>query len=353
MNLQRKFKDRDFIKTIDGFFFCVIGYTHPFDRVISYLRYFPSPKGKWRKLETSYARAMNSYNVPNLLENIKMLSTSFSSYVFHSDIMNVKISAVPQSYIEEYYCPEKKTIDIFNRRDLDLLQETALELISLLSKESNIPLKYFGVTGSILIDIHNPDFSDIDIIIYGKRNSLKLIETLESLFKGTDDISKLSGKSLEDWCNEKAQGYPVTPIEARKFYDRKWSYGLFKEKNFSIHPVMLDREITENYEDKIFYPKGMVKVRAIVEDLSEGLFLPHKFALTDIKVGKGEDVKDIKEIVSYEGFFGDILRDGETIISEGKLEKVFVKKTEECYHRILIGSPEAKGKDYIKPIDLK
>jgi hypothetical protein len=35
---------------------------------------------------------------------------------------------------------------------------------------------------------------------------------------------------------------------------------------------------------------------------------------------------------------------------KGKLEEVHDTKTKQKYHRVLVGSPEGKGKEYIKPI---
>ena len=44
---MKKFRDRDFIQTKEGFYFCVIGSIHPPDRIISYIKYVPSKSGIW------------------------------------------------------------------------------------------------------------------------------------------------------------------------------------------------------------------------------------------------------------------------------------------------------------------
>ena len=41
-------KDHDFIRTEENYLFCVIGYSHPEDRIISYLKYVPNITGKWK-----------------------------------------------------------------------------------------------------------------------------------------------------------------------------------------------------------------------------------------------------------------------------------------------------------------
>jgi len=40
--------DRDFIRTKEGFFWVVVGYTHPPNRIIAYLKYIPTTFGKWK-----------------------------------------------------------------------------------------------------------------------------------------------------------------------------------------------------------------------------------------------------------------------------------------------------------------
>src|SRR5947199_7270211 len=43
----RRPKDRDFVETREGFFFCLVGYVHPPDRYLAYLKYTPAAAGKW------------------------------------------------------------------------------------------------------------------------------------------------------------------------------------------------------------------------------------------------------------------------------------------------------------------
>jgi len=42
---RRRPKDRDFVETAEGFFFCLVGYLHPPDRYTAYLKYTPAESG--------------------------------------------------------------------------------------------------------------------------------------------------------------------------------------------------------------------------------------------------------------------------------------------------------------------
>ncbi len=53
-------------------------------------------------------------------------------------------------------------------------------------------------------------------------------------------------------------------------------------------------------------------------------------------------------MVSYEGLYDSLAEKGETIEVRGKLERVVDNKTRRTYDRVLVGSPEGNGREYIK-----
>ncbi len=343
---MREMKDRDFLKTMEGFLFCVVGYSHPRDRIISYLKYIISSEGRWGKDDEHYVRTMPNYTIPSLLINIEMLRRNYPKYVFHSRILNIQMSAVPRHYIVERYFPEMKLQTLFKLKKLDPLQEAMVELTSTLSRETGISKDSFGVTGSILTGIHNPIFSDIDLIVYGKANAWKikkaLIESpeLASMRKHSNSQHKM----LERWVKD----YPLTRSEAEMIHGRRWNYGYYVNKPFSIHAVRKDEEVVERYGDNRFFPQGIVEGRAEITEADESLFLPCTYRVKGFEVKLKDRVEDADEVVSYDGFYSGLFECGENISFRGKLEKVVCKKGE-TYFRVLVGSPEAKGRDYIKP----
>jgi predicted nucleotidyltransferase len=346
---MRNFRDRDYIQTLEKYFFCVVGPYHPFDRVIAYLKYVPASDGKWGKADTKFKRVLQAYTIPNLLETFDFLKNNHPQYVFHSPFYNIAMTAVPHECILKHYRPEEKLANLLKTQNLDSLQKKLTKLINLLAEKSNVSHDFFGVTGSILLDIHNPEFSDMDIIVYGLENSYAVKNALKELYSSpTSSAQRLEGECLRKWCENKVKNFPISMGEALKIYERKWNLGMFENTIFSVHPVKLEEEVKEKYGDETFFPIGIVTVRALVYDNKDSMFLPAVYHVKDVEVIEGVKVEDIRKIVSYEGLYDSLAEKGETILARGKLERVVNNRTGTEYYRVLVGSPEGKGKEYIK-----
>jgi len=345
----RRFRDRDFIQTKEGFFFCVTGPFHPSDRVISYLKYVPAKLGVWGRGKKRFKRVMRTYTIPSLLETFSILRRNHPHYLFCSPFYNIKMTAVPHTYIAKHFKPEEKLAQLLSAKRLDSLQKKLVRFTSFLAKTSKTPLNVFGVTGSILLNIHRPEFSDLDITVYGLKNSLAVKNALTAEYSLSNPaVQHFREDLLNAWCKAKTRNYPLTLNEALEIYERKWNVGLFENTRFSIHPVKLEHELAEEYGDKIYYPIGNVNVRAVVFENTEGMFLPAIYHVRDVNVVEGPPVADIEEVVSYESLYDNLAEVGEDINVRGKLERVLETKTGREYHRVLVGSPEGKGMEYIK-----
>ena len=60
---------------------------------------------------------------------------------------------------------------------------------------------------------------------------------------------------------------------------------------------------------------------------------------------------NIYEVITYEGLYSSLAKNGEKIQVKGKLEKVNQKQTNIGYYRVVVGSPEGKGTEYIKNME--
>ncbi len=346
---MRGFLDRDFLKTVEGFLFCVVGGTHPRNRVISYLKYIPSREGRWGRRGESYSRTMPNYTIPSLAANIRMLTEEYPQYIFHSRMLNVTMSAVPKRFIAEHYAPEKQLQHLFEAEEVDPLQETAIQLASYLSQETSIPKDHFGVTGSILTNIHQPAFSDIDLVVYGCEEGWKLKRFLQRELEAGDSVmtkhrGKAVAKLLEKWLNK----YPLTLNEAAEIFRRRWNYGFFKDTPFSIHAVKTRGEVREVYGDTRYTPLTLVEGKARITEVKNSLVLPCTYGIDFLEVLEGG--LTLENVVTYDGFYGGIYDCGDVVRVRGKLEKVRDRRRRRVYHRIVVGSLEAQGEDYIKPI---
>ena len=348
---MRSFRDRDFLKTTEGFFFCVVGSIHPPDRVISYIKYIPADLGIWGNKENKFERILKNYTIPDLLKTFKFIGKNYPQYLFNSPKDGITITAVPYEYIQTHFIPEKKLAKLRQATELDALQEKLIRFTNFLEETSGVSENSFGVTGSLLLDIHQPSFSDIDVIIYGKKESWALKNALSTNRKAKSQIKHLEGKALQDWSLKKSKQYPLTTKEALKLYERKWNIGFFEDKYVSIHPVKIESDVTEKYEEKNYIPYGQVKLRAVVDDNIDSLFLPATYLVKDVEFLSGQQLGDVTEIVTYESLYDSLAENGDKIEVKGKLEKIFGKRNNRQHFRVVVGSVEGKGLEYIKLVE--
>jgi predicted nucleotidyltransferase len=291
---------------------------------------------------------MPNYTIPSLAANILMLTQQYPQYIFHSRTLNVTMSAVPNRFVVEHYAPDKQLQRLFTAKEVDPLQDSALQLASYLSQETSIPKDRFGITGSILTNIHQLTFSDIDLVVYGRDEGWKLKRFLQREFETSDSVltrhrGKAVAKRLEKWLNK----YPLTLNEAAEIFRRRWYYGFFNKIPFSIHVVKTRGEVREVYGDKRYTPLMLVEGKGKITDVYNSLVLPCTYGVDFFEVLEGGVT--VENVVSYDGFYGGIYDCGDIVKVRGKLEKVHDRRRRRVYHRIVVGSLEARGEDYLKP----
>ncbi len=345
--VSRGFRDRDYIETIDGLFFAVIGNVHPNDRVFAFPKYVPSHRGKWGKGRRRYRRLVRYYSASNVMKQIEFLRGRYPEYLFRSEPLRMTFFAVPLERIAKHYRPDERLKDLFRTDDLDNLEKKAVELASLLCDDSGISLDSLGITGSILLDVHNVSFSDIDLVVYGRDESRKIKEALLRLY-ARGAVQKLQGTRLSRWCREMSTVHPLTLNEARMLYSRKWNKGVFKNTIFSIHPTKTEEEVSERYGDEVYKSHGIVEARAKVVDTTDSYFLPSIYLVDCVQLQGSGKFNKVHKVVSFEGLYADIAESGEWLVIRGKLEDVLDRSGRLKYQRILVGSPQARGYDFLK-----
>ena len=349
--MQRGFLDRDFLTTPENFLFCVIGGIHPEHRVISYLKYCPQIDGQWGRT-TRYSRMMKNYTVPSLQETLHFIQTYYPQYLYYSPVLNTQISAVPKHCISQHHKPEMKLADLFDHKPRDPLQFSVIKLVTAISQGTGIPIEQFGVTGSILTDIHQPGVSDIDLTIYGLKNGWKIRQFLKDIFQEhTKLFTRHSPQERKHVLMRWSQRYPLTIEEAEQIYIRRWNYGFYHNTAFSIHPIQTRDEIEYQYTDRQFHPLQVIEGRAKIVDTNKSLLLPAIYEITDFKSNDDQHTVAIRQVVSYNGLYNGIFEEGENIRIRGKLEHAVDKQRQQKYYRILVGSLLAQGQDYIKPVE--
>jgi predicted nucleotidyltransferase len=346
--VNRGFRDRDYLRTHDNLFFTVVGNVHPKDRVLAYLKYRPKPRGKWGRAGERYARSTRFYSASNMMKTVGFLRKAYPQYVHRFKPLQIYFSSVPHERIAEHFRPEERLGKMRHAKYLDNLEKKTIQLASFLSKRSGVPIERLGVTGSILINVHT-SFSDIDLTVYGRPESRRIKESLLSLYKkGNGQIRRFHGSLLSTWCDEQSSVHPLSRKEAHEFYSRMWNKAVYRNTIFSIHPVKIEAEVTEQFGEESYEPLGIVEMRARVVGAADSCFLPGTYFVTDVRFESGHKFENVERVVTYEGLYGDIASEGDEIFVRGKLEKVFDASRQLKYSRIIVGSAEARASDFIR-----
>jgi predicted nucleotidyltransferase len=337
-------KDRDFIETVDGLLFCVVGYLHPPDRYTSYLKYLPDADGRWRRGCSRYARAIGHYHVSEVEKTYNLLKIKYPEYLYYCPVRNITISSVPHIRVRSYFRPRSRLHSIFNNGPSDKLEQSLLDLFNYITDVSSLREGDLGVTGSILTRSHNQEFSDIDLTVYGSTASRRLKEMLLVSKEEGTVIKPYSRERMADWSRKRSQWFPLECTELMTIANKRWNYGIFQGNYFSVHPVRNDGEITEMYGDRIYVRRGVIKGTAKIADSSESIYLPAIYEVDEVET-ETDTQMNVKQVVSYEGIFCDIFDEGSIIEFKGILEEVSGK---EDFYRIVVGGANSRG-GYIKP----
>jgi hypothetical protein len=328
-----KAREGDFIETSEGLIFDVKGLVHPPDRTVAYLRYLKDPAGDRRRDGEAYVK------VYSLSERDEIIRSRYPKYLFCDRVFGECLEGVPHEFVSRLYQPPKKVSDLINRQHLDQVETQALSFVQLLSHSSGVPLGKIGLSGSVLVGLHKAD-SDIDVIVYGRRNCLSVHESLRRLMQngessvsayGIEDLSRLYDfRSKDTWM----------PLEDFvRIERRKVSQGKFMGRDFFMRFLLDWDEVDERYGDRIYAPSGYAKVRAKVEDASASLFTPCRYVISQVEVLEGTNVSSIGEIASFRGRFCEQAEKGEHVVAQGKVEKVTEKDGTEHFRLILGAKP--------------
>ena len=318
---MEKPKDRDFVETVEGLIFCIVGYLHPPDRYTAYLKYVPDPGGRWSREGTKFTRVLPFYHVSQVEGTYGLLSERYPRYLYRCPVMNITVSSVPRDSVKTYYRPRERLRSILAGGPKDGLERKLADLTAHLCEISGLSYHYLGVTGSILTRSHSPEFSDIDLTVYGCEASAKLKRAIRESRGADDKIQPFSDEKKEEWSRSRAERFQLGFEELMGFAERRWNYGIHGGTYFSVHPIRTDEEITENYGDLTYKQEGMIEGEAVIADTSESIYLPAIYRLEEASTDRRID-DELTEVASYEGLYCDMFEPGERVGFKGVLERV-------------------------------
>ncbi|HIE22627.1 MAG TPA: hypothetical protein EYP68_00155 [Candidatus Korarchaeota archaeon] len=325
---KRRWMEGDFIENLDGVIFNVKGYLHPNNYVVAFVRYVPDPRGDRRRDSRKYLK-LNS-----LEEKIRFLKQRYPDYLVFDKIFDEMVCEVPHKEILKEYDPKRKAKEILSSKDEDPLKSKMRRFIEVISSHSNVSTNSFGVSGSLLLDLHTKD-SDIDPLVYGSENCYRVYETLKELSKNSEKIRTLNKMEIKALYRAKLLDTFIDLELFTKMMKERVMEGIFEDTLFSIRFLKDPGEIKEEYGEIRFKDLGEVEIEGKVVDASEAIFTPCRYVLSGLRILHGSSSKEIREVSSFRSRFCDLAKEGDTIRARGKLE--LVKTKDEEYLRVLVG----------------
>lgn len=329
---------RDFIHTQDDLFFATTTYLHPNNRILSFLRYIPDPKGD-RSLNGS------KYSKVDSKQAYDFLNDSFPEYLFDCEVTGVEMMGVPAGKVKEILSPVERLKEIMNHPSPDELLLKVIKVANVFREEAGIDQKHLGISGSVLPGLYDPQVSDIDFVVYGLKNHQKAMETFE--YMKNDVNSDLKGIADDYWAKlyeKRIKDSTLSYDEFRWYEERKNNRGVVDGTLFDILATREWHEIQGTFGEDTYKPCGTVKIEATVSDALAAFDNPAAYQVEDVNILEGPKVP-IKEVASYTHTYSGQARDGEIITARGKLEKVMGRTT---YYRLIVGTTRESLGEYIK-----
>ena len=329
-------REGDFVETFEGLIFDVKGLIHPPDRVIAYVRYIPSKKGERKRKNGKFYKKIYSLDERN-----KFLSENYPEYIYFDPVFNQLLEGVPIKNIYKHYKPEGKLREMrLGFQNLTGIEKVAFEFAKLLKEKSGIPWTKIGISGSLLVDLYNEN-SDIDIIIYGTSNGMKVYEVLKKLVSLGTSIKSYDESGLKKLYKFRVKNTEVSFEQFAKIEERKIMQGEFKGVDYFLRFVKDWYETAENYGEKIYIPVGRARIKAQIINNDEAIFTPCRYLIDDVSFLQGNLVYPLTEIVSFRGRFCEQARVGEHVVAQGTVEKILRPNDNVHHYRLILGgNPE-------------
>jgi predicted nucleotidyltransferase len=337
-----KLRDRDAILTREGLIFRVFGYSHPPNAYICDAEYASA------KIFTSNdPRAPRTggnqlfYKFYND-EGLKLVFSQFPQYTFFHKMLGQKVVGVNPADVAEVGKPEERLRELLETDPKDKLVDAMHRVLNTTLQQSGLSVQSFGVFGSMLHGFHHPKFSDIDLVVYGRKENAVMRETLEALY-----VDGASGLKNEFGTDEAMRGkrWRFKNYGVKEFMwhqKRKQIYGLFDDAEggriikAEFEPVKAWSEITSEYHPEArIVRKGWVKINARVTADADAPFIPSIYAIEPLEVLSGaRDALEAVRVFSYMEEFRLQAQKDETVYVEGNLEEVVSPKG--SFHQITL-----------------
>ncbi|MHA1607689.1 MAG: hypothetical protein ACTSWP_09170 [Candidatus Freyarchaeota archaeon] len=334
-----KVRDRDAPVTQEGLIFRVYGYDHPPTACVCDVEYAPEtiyqssdPRAVRDGLPIVYYKFYGD-------EGLRFVMEKYPQYTFFHEPLQRRMVGVREGQLSEVRRPDHRFQLLFSEEP-DRMIDATISVVEMVMEVSGLSYGDFGVFGSILHDFYNEYFSDIDLVVYGRRNLLDLIEALKCLYEeGGPLANEFSQPSQHLSKNWRFKNYT---LQEYLFYEeRKMIYAVYdspelgRKVKVEFEPVKDWSEIRNEYDprSRITF-KGWTRVEATVAGDEDSYFTPAVYLLEDVETVSGARADDAVRAVTYVEEFRMMAREGDRVLIEGMLEEVQTPKR--TFHQITL-----------------
>jgi predicted nucleotidyltransferase len=350
-----KFRDRDAPVTLNGLIFRTYGYDHPLDSCFCDLEYAPETLYTSREPRALRDGLSTKHYKFYFDGGLKFALKHDPPYKLRHKALSRDMVGVRERDLSRVVRPDERLQELLNG-DRDTLQRTCVEIIDLITESSSLKSSDFGVFGSLAHGFHNPRYSDLDLIIYGRRELHELRATLEDLYEGG-----VLRNEFDSWTPFDPPAHWNFKLLSKEEYGlhqkKKGIYAVYdaerlgREVKIEFEPVRRWDEIVNEY-DKAISIRDLGRVEAEMEVISgdEGGFMPSIYTVRLEEINYGIDSVDVTRVVSYIEEFRLQVEKGERVIVRGNLEEV--ETSNGIFHQITLSYGMEYFDQVLKPAGL-
>jgi predicted nucleotidyltransferase len=325
-----RLRDRDAIVTEEGLIFRIFGYTHPKDAYVCDVEYAPATIFKSNNPKAFRNNEQNVFYKFYEDEGWRFLERNFPQYLILHEILQKKVVGVNNQHIMTVRKPETELERLMLSSHEDKLLRALQNVLKLSAECSGLSTGDFGVFGSMLHGFHHPDFSDIDLVVYGRNKVANLCKTLQELYEDRSSPLRNEFETCASIRSKHWQFQNLSPQEYVWHQRRKMIYALFNDGESGriikteFEPVKNWEEISNEYDSGMrVLPRGWVRMAVRITEDSDAPFIPSIYSVEPLEVLHGaREAVEAKRIVSYLEEFRMQVRKGENVHVEGNLEEV-------------------------------
>ena len=331
-----KLRDRDGIVTKEGLIFRVFGYSHPRNAYICDVEYasaniFQSKDPRALRNGAGSGKVFYKFYDD---EGWKFVFKNYPQYTLLHKMLGVKVVGVKKADIVETHQPPQRLETLASEEPTDKLIAATLHVLEISLKYSGLEAENFGVFGSMLHGFHHPDYSDIDLLVYGGKEIAKMRDVLNDLY--SDGLSSFRNE-FETSAAMEGKKWRFKNFSVKEFMwhqKRKLIYGLYDDRESGrtikaeFEPVKDWCEIFSEYDSETkIVRKEWVRVKARVVADADAPFIPSVYGIEPLEVLSGSKAAlEAVRVVSYMEEFRLQAHKDETVIVEGNLEEVVSPK---------------------------